>query len=354
MITSGGVSTDVREPDPDVLVSLLVPLHNEAGIVEAFVEEAVAVLRETVTHYEIVLVDDGSTDDTAARSEGVLARFDHIRLVRLSRRFGLDAAVSAGLELTIGDWTIVMDPNSDPPALIPLLLDRARKNADMLYGVRDTATAEPFYLRWASDLFYWYSNRIMRLPLQRNATHLRVMSRQALNAILQIQKRELYMRVLTLYIGFRSEPFSYTPINRGGTTRRRSFGEMVNLAVAVTIENSSHPLRLVSLLALTASAFNVIYAVYVIMIYLFKSGIAAGWVTLSLQSALQFFLLSLVLTALCEYTGRIFSRIAGRPSFYVMEEKSSAVGLREDRRNVLVESLVDDAKPSAYQSTHAG
>lgn len=339
----------VAEADSDVLLSVLVPLYNEAGIVDAFVEETVAVLQRTVSHYEIVLVDDGSTDETATRADQLLARFDHIRLVRLSRHFGLDAAVSAGLELTIGDWTIVMDPNTDPPALIPALLSRARSEADMLYGVREGESAEPWYLRWATDLFYWYSHRVMRLPLQRNATHLRVMSRQALNAILQIQRRELYMRVLTLYIGFRSQPFSYVPIDRGGTTRRRSFGEMVNLAVAVTIDNSSHPLRLVSLIALAASAMNVVYAIYVILIYLFKSGIAEGWVTLSLQSALQFFLLSLVLTALCEYTGRIFSRIAGRPSFYIMDEKSSAVGLREDRRNVVVDSLVDEAKPPAFE-----
>ncbi len=347
---SGGRATGA---DSDVLVSLLVPLHNEAEIVDAFVEEAVSALQRAVSHYEIILVDDGSTDSTAARAEALLSRFDHIRLVRLSRHFGLDAAVSAGLELTIGDWTIVMDPNSDPPGLIPDLLARARSEADMLYGVREGKSDEPFYLRWATDLFYWYSHRVMHLPLQRNATHLRVMSRQALNAILQIQKRELYMRVLTLYIGFRSEPFRYTPIDRGGTRRRRSFGEMVNLAVAVTIDNSSHPLRLVSLIALTASALNVVYAVYVILIYLFKSGIAAGWVTLSLQSALQFFLLSLVLTALCEYTGRIFSRIAGRPSFYIMDEKSSAVELREDRRNVVLDSLVDEAKPPVYGQVDA-
>ncbi len=353
MTTATGDAAAMDRPDPDVLLSILVPLHNEASIVASFVEEAVAVLQRTVSHYEIILVDDGSTDETVERADELLARFDHLRLIRLSRHFGLDAAVSAGLELTIGDWTIVMDPNSDAPALIPRLFERARGDADMLYGVRDGRSAEPLYVRWAANLFHWYSRRIMKLPLQRNATHLRVMSRQALNAILQIQKRELQMRVLTLYIGFRSEPFTYTPIDRGGTRRRRTFGEMVNLAVGLTIENSSHPLRLVSLVALTASALNVLYAGYVILIYLFKSGITAGWVTLSLQSALQFFLLSLVLTALCEYTGRIFSRIAGRPSFYIMDERSSAVELREDRRNVLVDRPMDEAKAFAREATNA-
>lgn len=335
---------DVRPGYGDVLVSVIAPFYNEAGILPAFVEEMSAVLRTNFDHHEIILVDDGSTDATPKRAEEALTRFDHLRLVRLSRRFGLDAAVSAGLELAIGDWVVVMDPNTDPPDVIPQLVDRAREHADMIYGVRDKQAVEPLHIRIATNLFYWYAHRVMKLPLQRNATHLRVLGRQAVNAILKIQKRELYMRVLSLYIGFRSEPFPYQPIDRGGTTRRRSFGEMVNLAVAITTENSSHPLRLLSLVALTASVLNVIYALYVILIYLFKSEVAEGWVTLSLQSALQFFLISLVLTALCEYTGRIFSRIAGRPSFYIMDEKSSAVELRNDRRNVVVSASEDSAR----------
>lgn len=337
-MTAAKPITDVRPGYSDVLVSVIAPFHNEAGILAAFVEETSDILTRSFEHHEIILVDDGSTDATAQRGDELLARFDHLRLVTLSRRFGLDAAVSAGLELAIGDWVVVMDPNTDPPQIIPQLVERARERADMVYGVREGQAPEPFYLRWATNVFYWYAHRIMHLPLQRNATHLRVLGRQAVNAVLKIQKRELYMRVLSLYIGFRSEPFPYKPIERGGAKQRRTFFEMVNLAIAITAENSSHPLRLLSLLALTASVFNVIYATYVILIYLFKSNVAEGWVTLSLQSALQFFLISLVLTALCEYTGRIFSRIAGSPSFYIMDEKSSAVELRNDRRNVVVSS----------------
>jgi glycosyltransferase involved in cell wall biosynthesis len=327
----------------DILISVIAPFHNEEQIIEAFVAETSTVLHAAFPHFEILLVDDGSTDSTARRAEELLTRFDHLRLVRLSRRFGLDAAVSAGLELAIGDWTVVMDPNTDPPALLPELVGRARDREEMIYGVREGRPPEPFYVRWASSAFYWYAHHVMHLPLQRNATHLRVLSRQAVNAVLRIQKRELYMRVLSLYIGFRSEAFPYRPIERGGTTRRRSFGEMVNLATAITIENSSHPLRLLSLLSLTAALINVIYAAYVILIYLFKEKVAEGWVTLSLQSALQFFLISLVLAALCEYTGRIFSRIAGNPSFHIMEEKSSAVELRNDRLNVVVSAPSEEA-----------
>ena len=208
----------------------------------------------------------------------------------------------------------------------------------MLFGVTDRPPDDPWYIRVAARIFYWYIARFVGLQLPRNTTHLRVLSRKAVNALLQIQRRELYFRVLPLYIGFHSEPFVYTQVDRGTSPRRRGFGELVNTAVALTIDNSSHPLRLVSVVALTASVMNVVYAAYVILVYLFKRQTAEGWVTVSLQSALQFFLLSLALAALCEYTGRIFNRVGGKPSFYIMDEKSSAVELREERLNVVRET----------------
>jgi len=292
-------------------------------------------------------VDDGSTDETTAVMEAMLGRLDHLRLVKLSRRFGPEAAISAGLELAIGDWTVVLDPVTDPPSLISTLVERARSTADMLFGVRDKPREEAWHVRAGAAVFYWYASRVIRLELPRNSTNLRVLSRKAMNAILQLHRRELYLRVLPLYIGFRSEPFVYTPVDREGVTHRRTFGELVNTAVALTIDNSSHPLRLVSVLALTASGFNIVYAVYVVLVYLIKRDTAEGWVTISLQSALQFFLLSLAVSALCEYTGRIFSRVGGQPSFYIMDEKSSAVELREERRNVVRDTPDDGADNAA-------
>ena len=205
----------------------------------------------------------------------------------------------------------------------------------MLYGIRNTPRDEPLHVRVCAKLFYWYASRVIHLELPRNATHLRVLNREAMNALLKLHRRELYLRVLPLYIGFKSEPFVYAPIDRSGSGQRRSFGELVNTAVALTIDNSAHPLRLVSVLALTASVMNILYALYVVIVFLLKRQVAEGWVTTSLQNALQFFLLSLALSALCEYTGRIFNRVGGQPSFYIMDERNSAVELREDRRNVL-------------------
>lgn len=337
----------------EVLVSVVVPVSDGARYLEAFIQETVSAVAGAYRHYEIIIVDDGSVDGSIDVAQALLTRLDHLRLVRLSRRFGPEAAISAGLELAIGDWTVVLDPATDPPGLIPELIERARSTADMLYGIRDKPRDEPWHVRLGARIFYWYASRVIHLQLPRNASHLRVLSRKALNALLQLHRRELYLRVLPLYIGFKSEPFVYAPVDRSGSRKQRSFGELVNTAIALTIDNSAHPLRLVSVLALIASLMNVVYALYVVVVFLVKRHIAEGWVTTSLQSALQFFLLSLALAALCEYTGRIFNRVGGQPSFYIMDEQSSAVELREERKNVIQDSADESDTAAVEAATRA-
>ena len=132
----------------DSLISIVAPLEGDSpDAVEAFVEETVAVLRGLVTHHEIILVDDGAPEATVARVRTLLERYDFVRFLRLSRHFGEETAITAGLDVAIGDYVIVMLPNMDPPSLIPEFLERARGDADIVYGVRLHRKNEPFWYR---------------------------------------------------------------------------------------------------------------------------------------------------------------------------------------------------------------
>src|SRR5476649_2003762 len=135
------------------LISIVAPLEGDASAgVEAFVDETVAVLRNLVTHYEIILVDDGAPDETVARVRAMLERYDFVRFIRLSRHFGEETAISAGLDAAIGDYMIVMLPNMDPPALIPEFFERVRADADLVYGVRLHRKNEPLWYRAGAAL----------------------------------------------------------------------------------------------------------------------------------------------------------------------------------------------------------
>jgi len=321
----------------DVFVSVVAPVHEPGAMLAPFVAEVVDLLRQTYRHYELILVDDGSRTD-AAVWDAVLSRHDGVRVLHLSREFGEEQAIAAGLDTAIGDFVVTLSPGADPPALIPALVQRAREGADVVLGVRRSRAGDPWWLRAGSAAFYGYARRVMRLDLPANATHFRCLSRQALNALNKLRETGSRLRVFSTYIGYASAAFPYDPIGQTRRSRSRSPGEAVTLALGMVLDNTAHPLRLVSLLGVVAALLNLAYAAYVLVVYAMRDDVAPGWATLSLTSAAQFFFLSLILAVLCEYVGRLPRRFGTEPGYYVREERSSAVLLREDRPNVVHES----------------
>lgn len=323
----------------DRFISVIAPLHDDADIIESYIQDAISVLRENYTNYELVLVDDHSHDETVNKVKGLLTECEGIRFLRLSREFGEEVAITAGLDTVIGDFTIVMLPRMDPPHMIPEIVRRCIGGTDVVFGVRRNRKGDSWLVRMSSRLFYWYCRKMLKLDLPQNSTQFRCLSRQALNAIIQIKDSYRYLRLFSSFVGYERQPFIYDPIARRGKHRKPGFIQSVNQGIALIIENSSHPLRLVSWLGLLAAAGNLLYVGYVFAVYFLKEDVMQGWTTLSLQSAGQFFLIALILTGLCEYTGRVLNRLRDRPLYYIMEEKNSSVLLIDkERRNVLEES----------------
>lgn len=323
----------------DCFVSVIAPLSDDADIVEAFVLETTGILRAQFANYELVLVDDGSTDDTVARVTRLLERVECVRLIRCSRRFGTEVAISAGLDTAIGDFVVVALPEMDPPALIPEMVERSRRDARTIVGVRTRRDEESFGMRIGARFFYWYCNRILKFNVPRNSTYFRVLSRQAVNAVAQIKDRMRFLRILSVDVGFPVEEFLYEPIHRRRERRPRRLLDAIDVAVGIVVSNSTHPLRVVTWLGLAASGLNLLYMLYVVAIYLFKHAVAEGWATLSLQISGMFFCLFLFMSVLCEYIGRIVSEVRSRPLYHTLEERNSSVVVaHEERRNVATES----------------
>lgn len=325
----------------EALISVVAPLEGEGGdAIEAFVTETIAQLRTIVTHYEIILVDDGTDDDTRERVKSLLARFDFVRSLRLSRHFGEETAIAAGLDAAIGDYIVVMLPNMDPPALIPRFFERVRSNAaDLVYGVRLHRKNEPVWYRFGASLFYGYINGIIKAGLPRDSTQFRCMTRQVVNAITKIRDPESYLRTLTSYVGFRKEALPYAPINRNGRAIARPVGDAFHLLRSLTIDYSTQPLRFVAWLGvLIALTFTVL----------------SGWQFFSGQAdpsrarvidpvlfvlSVQFLIVTLVLAAIAAYIASVSRRTRARPAYYVQEEQTSSVLLTESRRNVVAETV---------------
>jgi polyisoprenyl-phosphate glycosyltransferase len=312
------------------LISIVAPLEaDQPEAIEAFVDETVAVLRGLVTHYEIILVDDGAREETVERVRALLGRHDFLRFLRLSRHFGEETAIGAGLDLAIGDYVIVMMPNMDPPALIPEFFERGRGNTDIVYGIRLHRKNEPLWYRAGAHLFYWYINSVVKAGIPEDSTQYRCMSRQVVNAIGQIRGPDQYLRLLTSYIGFRKEGLPYAPINRTGAPTNRPKGEAVRLARALVMDHSTHPLRTVVWGGVAIALLNAIVVT------------TGGWRLhddrSTIHGALAFLVLAWMIALVGEYVGGLSQRMRDRPAYYVREEHTSSVLLREERKNVVSE-----------------
>jgi len=318
-----------------VFVSVVCRLRDERGLVEPLLDDLVRVLRAHYENWEIVLVDDGSRDGTTARVKELLGRYEGVRLLRLSRAFGLDIALTAGLESAIGDVVVTLSAESDPPEIIPQLVDVVRRENAAVYGVAP-ARRRGFLREAGGRIFHWLCRRVLDLPIEPHSTQLRALPRQAVNAIVEIKDRHRYLRALTPYIGYETRTVQYRP---SGRPARESLFDAADAAIAVIVGNSTRPLRIVSWLALLAAFLNVLYIAYVFAVRIFKTRVAEGWMTLSLQNAGMFLLLFLILAVVTEYVGRILDETRERPLYYIAEEANSSVMVPSaERRNVVRES----------------
>lgn len=320
----------------DCFVSVVAPLRNDADIVEPFLDELTACLEESYVNYEVVLVDDASEDDTVQKARTLIGKHHEVRLLRLSRSFGQETAITAGLESVIGDYIVVMLPDSDPPELITRMVERARQGAGIVEAVRENPRAEGILFRLCQSIFYLYINRFLKLGIPRDAVDFRVLSRKSVNALIQIRDRLRYIRSFSAYVGYGTETFPYQPISRRGKPTKRGFFEAVNLGVSLIVANSAHPLRLMGLAALLLSGMALLYVLSYAGLRLLSGSTPPQWMATLTWLCVFFFFLFLMVAVLCEYIARILVEIQNRPLYFVAEEwDHGAAIVAEDRKNVV-------------------
>ena len=334
--------------DTSLVISVVAPIYNDGLIIESFLTELIAVLEAHYSFYEILLVDDGSSDDTTQVVSNLLQKVDRVRYLRLSRTFGREVAIAAGLETTIGDFVVVLMPRTDPVGLIPELVETCRRGSGVVCGVSSSPLHRGWVLVKASKLFHAYCRRFLGFDYKENSTDYRVLSRQAVNAITRIKDRHRYLRVFTATLGYNQAFFSYEQQLRANGEPRERLRDLLNNAIEIAIANSRHPLRIVSRLGLLLSLLNFLYLFYVVGVYLLKRQVAEGWTTASLQHTTMFFFIFLILAVLCEYVGRILEETQSRPLYFIAKEETSSVLLEQS----IPKNIINDPKADKDHRHH--
>ncbi len=301
-------------------ISCVVPCLNEEANLGVLIPGLMVVLAKLATVYEIIVVDDGSTDGTPALVSRLAAEHPQVVYVQLSRNFGKEAALSAGLEVARGQVVVSMDADlQHPPALIPEMLARWRSGVDMVYGVRASRHDESVFKRVGTKLFY----QLMRTPggvqVPENAGDFRLMDRSVVDALLLLPERNRFMKGLFAWVGFKAEPFYYHPPERlHGTTTFRPF-KLFGFAIDGLTAFTTWPLRVLSVAGILISLLSLAYGLFTVVKYLLFGDEVQGFTTLA--TVILFFAgVNLIsVGVLGEYIGRIFGEVKQRPVFIVRQ-----------------------------------
>jgi glycosyltransferase involved in cell wall biosynthesis len=313
---------------PGAGLSCIVPCKNEAKNLELLLPRLEQLLPTLGLNWEVLLIDDGSTDSTAAVG-AAWARRPGFRLLQLSRNFGKEAAITAGLEAAHGGIVAILDADlQHPPELIGDMLARWREGADIVYAVREDRSDESFVKRTGTNLFYKLMNLGDRFDVPPGAGDFRLMDRNAVDALLALPERRRFMKGLYAWVGFKAVALPYSPAERAHGRTHYSLRRLVSLSLDGLTSFTTWPLRIVSVVGAMMALFGFMYGAYITIDYFLNGNQVSGWTTIVVTMMLFFGMQMLFTGIIGEYVGRIFEEVKQRPVYVV--RRALGRGLQDD------------------------
>jgi glycosyltransferase involved in cell wall biosynthesis len=311
----------VRQRPASGLLSIVIPLFNEEENILALWERLRAVLEPSGSPFELIFVDDGSEDETRRMIDGLHARDERVVVVHLSRNFGHQPAISAGLEQARGHAVVVMDGDlQDPPELIPDLLRRWRGGYDVVYAVR-RSRQEGFIKRLGYRAFYQLLGRISDLAIPLDSGDFCLMDRRVVDQLNRLPERCRFVRGLRSFLGFRQVGVGYDRPAREGGRPKYTLRKLAELAIDGLVSFSSTPLRLVTYMGLTAAGLALVLTVWVLNDAIHHHTAPKGWASTMIAVLFMGAVQLLSLGVIGEYIRLIFLESKQRPTYIVDEVK---------------------------------
>jgi len=307
-------------------LSCVIPCRNEADNLDILLPRLRAVLEPLTPTWEIILVDDGSSDATAERL-AVWARTPGIRALELSRNFGKEAALTAGLQAARGDVVVMLDADlQHAPELIPVMLEHWRRGADNVYTVRADRRDEGLFKRIGAWGFYGLVNTGDRVKIPPDAGDFRLLDRSVVDALLALPERNRFMKGLYAWVGFESAAVPYTPAPRAAGRSHFRPWRLVRFALDGLIGFTTWPLRLVTLMGFAIAALAFAYGGYLVVDYVLHGHHISGWTTIVVGVMFSAGLQLVSLGVVGEYVGRIFEEVKQRPVYLVKRQHGRGLG----------------------------
>jgi len=310
-----------KGPDAKKCVSVVVPCFNEEAVLPAASARLLA-LADSADEYdfEIILVDDGSTDSTFSFLKSLAKQDPRIRVLTFARNFGHQIAVSAGIDAAIGDCVVLIDADlQDPPEVVLQMLEKWEEGNDVVYGVRKSRPGETYFKRASANVFYRFLNRMSDVPIPKDTGDFRLMSRPVVEALKSMPEKHRFVRGMVAWTGYRQVALPYERDARKAGISKYPLKKMVRFASDGIISFSSKPLRVATNIGLLASGLAIIGIVYVFVLRVFTSIWVEGWTAIMI--AVLFFggVQLISLGVIGEYLGRVYEESKKRPLYIVRE-----------------------------------
>jgi polyisoprenyl-phosphate glycosyltransferase len=313
-------ANQITAPSKRSEISIVVPVHNEgAGLDELF-----ARLMPTLEHlgktWEVICVNDGSTDDSLARLTSLHARDAAIKVISLSRNFGKDVALTAGIDFARGAAVIPIDADlQDPPELIEAMVAKWREGYDVVYATRRRRETDSWLKQVTARYFYRVFDRITDFPIPHDTGDFRLLDRRVVDVLARLPERTRFMKGLFAWAGFKSTALAYDRDPRAAGETKWGYWRLWNFALDAITSFSSMPLKIWSYIGVIISLFAFLYALFLAGLVMVRGIAVPGYA--SLMVAVLFFggvqLISLGIIG--EYLARTYNEVKGRPLYLVRE-----------------------------------
>jgi polyisoprenyl-phosphate glycosyltransferase len=299
------------------LLSVVAPVHNEQGSLLEFHRRVTSALEGL--EFELLLVNDGSTDDSAEVLERLAVDDPRVKILHLTRNFGHQPALTAGLDHAAGDAVVMLDADlQDPPEVILEMLEKWRSGVDVVYAVRTDRDGESFFKLKTASLFYTLFDRLSSVPLRHNSGDFRLLDRGALDALLSMRETSRFLRGMTIWIGYTQASVAYRRQARFAGETKFTPQRMLRFSIDALSSFSNRPLQLATLFGFVISSIAFL-AIPVVIILKITGNYLYGFSTVEITMLLLGGIQLLTIGVIGEYIGRIFDEVKGRPLYLVQQ-----------------------------------
>lgn len=306
--------------EPRKVLSVVVPIFNEEKVINAFYERLKRALESiTSLDHEIIFIDDGSCDQSYSLLCKIAARDAKLKIIKFSRNFGHQIAITAGIDIALGDSVVVIDADlQDPPEIIPLLVDKWLEGYDVVFCMRTERQGETWFKLFSARLFYRVIRMLSKIDIPPAVGDFRLISRRVVQQLNGIRERDRYVRGLVSWIGFKQIGISYTRDCRYAGNTKYTYKKMLKFALDGITSFSNVPLKLATWLGYIASCGAFLYLGSVFVQKLLGITVQ-GWATIQMSVLFLGGVQLICVGILGEYVGRIFNEVKQRPLYVIQE-----------------------------------